>query len=81
MILIPLHSIGVFLDNSTENGYNRSILKQTKGNKMLKPRLQSPKNSALKALQREMARKNGDKLMSPKEVAKEIKAHDRLTNR
>ena len=47
---------------------------------MLKSRLQSPKNSALKALQREMARKNGDKLMSPKEVAKEIKAHDRLTN-
>ena len=47
---------------------------------MLKPRLHKP-GPALKALQREMLRKNGLKLLTPKEVAKEIKAHDQLTKR
>jgi hypothetical protein len=47
---------------------------------MLKPGLHKP-GPALKALQREMLCKNGLKLLTPKEVAKEIKAHDQLTKR
>ena len=44
---------------------------------MLKPGLHKPSRS-MRELQREMLRKHGDKLLTPEEVAKEIKAHDRL---
>lgn len=47
---------------------------------MLKAGLHKP-SSGMKALQREMNRKYGDKLLTPEEVALEIKAHDRLKGR
>ena len=47
---------------------------------MLKPGLHKP-SSGMKALQREMMRKYGDKLLTEDEVQREIKAHDRLTSK
>ena len=43
---------------------------------MLKAGLHKPSRS-MRELQREMTRKYGDKLLTPEEVAKEIRAHDR----
>ena len=47
---------------------------------MLKAGLHKPSRS-MRELQREMLHKHGDKLLTDEEVKKEIKAHDRLTNR
>ena len=45
---------------------------------MLKPGLHRPSRE-MQALQREMLRLHGDKLLTKEEVAREIRAHDRLT--
>jgi hypothetical protein len=47
---------------------------------MLKAGLHKPSRS-MRELQREMLRKHGDKLLTPEEVAIEIRAHDRLKGR
>jgi len=44
---------------------------------MLKAGLKLP-SAGMRALQREMQRKYGDKLLTPQEVSREIAAHDRL---
>lgn len=44
---------------------------------MLKAGLHKP-SSSMRALQREMMRKHGNKLLTPQEVSREIAAHDRL---